>query len=322
MPQDVVMGQGYMGDALLAAFPGQYRASEPMATNPATYLPQPPGAISGRPSYTDPDQGRTLKLVTMPGVGQVVVPVEHTMVGNMNGPVVPVDYSMVGVDDIACSVDREDLSGLSGHHVCAWGVHKISKAAAAAAHEALALIKQGRIKTEGEAQAHINAATTKVGNHVVARLQARIPKVPSVVKQAASQAWAAVRSQVAHQLGKGTMGHEPGEDLSGMDAMIWRKKAADHLSQAAARAVQAVLAGINAGRIRTAAQAQAAIRQVIEQHAQQLASRASKFSAIKEQVIAEAWRAAAPQVNALLGHKRPHPAMPPVAVPGGVRRVL
>jgi hypothetical protein len=226
MPQDVPMGQGYMGDALLAAFPGQYRGGDPAPTSPVNYLPQPPGAAAGRPSYSDPDSGRRLALVEMPGVGQVVVPVEHTMVG-MNQVVVPVEHTMVGVDAIACGVDRENLSGLGHHQVCAWGVGKISKAAGAAAHEVLALIKSGQIKTAGEAQAHIKASTAKVGSRVTTRLQGRIAKIPSVVDQAASQAWAAVKSQVEAALsGSQRMGHHPQEDLSGMDAIIWGKQRA------------------------------------------------------------------------------------------------
>lgn len=318
MPQDVPMGQGYMGDALLAAFPGQYRGGDPAPTSPVTYLPTTPGSNSGRPTYCDPDSGRALKLITMPGVGQVVVPVEHTMVG-MQGPVVPVDYSMVGVDAIGCSVDRENISGLGHAQVCAWGVGKISKAAGAAAAEALTLVKQGRIRTAGEAQAHIAARTTKVGQAVVARLQDRIPKVPTVVDQATSQAWAAIQANIAQALSGGGVGHHPGEDLSGMDAMIWKKRqAADHLSKAAAHAVQAVLQGIQKGQIRNEVQAQAAIRQVIEAAAQKLSDKAAKFSAMKEQVVAEAWKAAAPQVMALL-RGAPRPGVPHNAGPVGVR---
>lgn len=320
MPQDVPMGQGYTGDALLAAFPGQYRGGDPSPTSPVTYLPTTPGSNAGRPTYSDPDGGRRLALVEMPGVGQVVVPVEHTMVG-VQGPVVPVDYSMVGVDAIGCSVDRENISGLGHHQVCAWGVNKISKAAGAAAHEALALVKQGRIKTAGEAQAHIKASTAKVGSAVVARLQDRIPKVPSVVDAASSQAWSAIKDHVAKALSGGSMGHHPGEDLSGMDAVIWKQRATDHLSKAAAHAVQAVLQGIQKGQIKNAVQAQAAIRQVIEAHAQQLQDKAAKFSAMKEQVIAEAWKAAAPQVMGLL-RGTPRHGFPHNAGPVGVRRGL
>lgn len=243
MPQDVPLGQGYSGDALLAAFPGQYRDEAPRSTNPSNYLPQPPGAASGRPSYSDPDAGRRLALVEMPGVGQVVVPVEHTMVG-MN-QVVPVEHTMVGVDAIGCSVDRENLSGLSHHHVCAWGVGKISKAAGAAANEALALVNQGKITSEGEAQAHVKARTEKVGSAVLARLQTRLERVPSVVAQAASQAWATVKPQIAQALSGRTMGHHPQEDLSGVDAMIWRKRRAqswvEGLSAAARNGAQAAL---------------------------------------------------------------------------------
>jgi hypothetical protein len=201
MPQDVPMGQGYMGDALLAAFPGQYRASEPQPTNPVTYLPQPPGAAAGRPSYTDPDQGRTLKLVTMPGVGQVVVPVDHTMVG-MNGPVVPVDYSMVGIAGLAHYVSREDLSGLGHHHACAWGVNRISKAAGTAAHEALVLTRQGKLGTPAAAQAHIQAQTAKIAALVTQKLQAKLARIPAIVAEASAQAWKDIAPMISKMLAR------------------------------------------------------------------------------------------------------------------------
>lgn len=199
MPQDVVMGAGYMGDALLAAFPGQYRGGDPTPTSPVNYLPLPPGAASGRPSYTDPDQGRTLKLVTMPGVGQVVVPVEHTMVG-MNGPVVPVDYSMVGLGALAHYVSREDLSGLGDHHKCAWGVNRISKAAATAAAEALQLVQHGKLTSAAAAEAHVKAGTEKIGALVTQKLQAKLARIPSIVAHASFEAWKGIAPKIAQVL--------------------------------------------------------------------------------------------------------------------------
>ena len=342
MPQDVPMGQGYMGDALLAAFPGQYRDESPRS-NPVTYLPQPPGAAAGTPTYTDPDSGRQLKLITMPGVGQVVVPVEHTMIG-VNGPVTPVDYTMVGCDAIACSVDRENLSGLGHAQVCSWGIGKISKAAGAAASEALALIKQGKIKTAGEAQAHIKASTAKVGSHVVSRLQARIPKVPVVVDQAAAQAWAAVRGQAEQMLSGGSMGHAPQEDLSGM-GLMWKKRVTswvDGLAAAAREGAQAALQLAQSGPISGmavkvgASPAVALLTKYVSQkmnaYVAATVHRGEPPAAVFKQVLADTVKAWTPKVSAALQRSKyiipsptgpvPSPSLPPVAAPGSVRRVL
>lgn len=181
MPQDVPLGQGYLGDALLHAFPGQYRGEAPAQTNPATYLPQPPGAASGRPSYTDPDQGRQLALVEMPGVGQVVVPVEHTMVG-MN-QVVPVDYTMIGVDH----APGEDLSGMDALAANKWTGQKIGQVAGRAVKEAVAALKQG--VAPARVQAMLQAYIDKAAEQIEARLRRRIAQIPAIKKQAFAEAW-------------------------------------------------------------------------------------------------------------------------------------
>ena len=89
MPTDVELGEGYTGDALLSAFPNQYRDSAKDAKEysahggaPQAYYAATPGSISGRPTATDPDHGRELAIQNMPGVGQVAVPVENAMVTN------------------------------------------------------------------------------------------------------------------------------------------------------------------------------------------------------------------------------------------------
>lgn len=338
MPQDVPLGQGYSGDALLSAFPGQYRDEARPQVNPSTYLPQPPGAASGRPSYADPDNGRALRLIEMPGVGQVVVPVEHTMVGV--GSVVPVEHTMVGVDAIGCSVDRENLSGLGHHQVCAWGVNKIGKAAGAAAHEALALVKQGKIRSAGEAQAHVQARTEKVGSAVIARLQDRIPKVPVVVKQAASQAWDAVKPHITSLLSSDRkMGHHPQEDLSGMDASIWGKPRpwnwVQGLTAAARAGAQAALQLAHAGPTGMAFKAQANPRDIAQQLLNTYITRAVNAyiaaavdrgqppASVVKQVIRETILAWLPKTAEVVNQSRfmraPRPVTPLPAGPVGVR---
>lgn len=183
MPQDVPLGAGYVGDALLAAFPGQYRQADPQASpvNPSNYLALPPGAASGRPAYTDPDHGRQLTLVNMPGVGQVVVPVEHTMIG-MN-QVVPVDYTMIGVDH----APGEDLSGMDAITAKKWTGEKIGQVAGRAVREVLAALKQGM--APAKAQAMLHAYIDKAAEQIEARLRRRIAQLPAIKKQAFAEAW-------------------------------------------------------------------------------------------------------------------------------------
>jgi hypothetical protein len=88
MPSDVPLGAGYVGDALFTRFPGQYRDSEQSAAGRGFF--DFPG--NHGPRYTDPDSGRKLEMQSIPGVGQVVVPVDHTIAA-----VVPVDHNMAAV---------------------------------------------------------------------------------------------------------------------------------------------------------------------------------------------------------------------------------
>lgn len=102
MPSDVPLGAGYIGDALFTRFPGQYRDAEQEAAGRSfSNFPGNQG-----PVYTDPDNGREHMVKEIPGVGQVVVPVEHTMaavvpVEHTMAAVYPVDHDMVGIGDLA-----------------------------------------------------------------------------------------------------------------------------------------------------------------------------------------------------------------------------
>lgn len=90
MPTDVHIGQGYDGAALQQAFPGQYRATEEVRTfDNGLYQNSFPGNASGHPRSSD------FALTSIPGVGQVVVPVDHTMVGQMQA-VYPATHEMAG----------------------------------------------------------------------------------------------------------------------------------------------------------------------------------------------------------------------------------
>jgi hypothetical protein len=104
MPTDVEVGSGYCGDALFNRFPGQYRDPE-MNTQEKAHFASFPG--NHGPAYTDPDVGRKMVLKEIPGIGQVVVPVDHTMAQVVNvehtmagmGAVYPSDHTMVGLGD-------------------------------------------------------------------------------------------------------------------------------------------------------------------------------------------------------------------------------
>lgn len=78
MPTDVVLGEGRMGEALLQAYPGQYRdaASESNAFDASSINIGQPGAYAGRPmAVGDPDlPANEMEERLIPGVGVVVVP--------------------------------------------------------------------------------------------------------------------------------------------------------------------------------------------------------------------------------------------------------
>jgi hypothetical protein len=102
MPQDVEVGAGYCGDVLFQRYPGQYRNPE-MDSRERAHFNSFPG--NHGPVFTDPDQGRAMVVKDMPGIGQVVVPVDHTMAmlpappppRPQMGSVYPSDHTMVGV---------------------------------------------------------------------------------------------------------------------------------------------------------------------------------------------------------------------------------
>ncbi|MGH8896764.1 MAG: hypothetical protein ACRDZ4_07005 [Egibacteraceae bacterium] len=186
MPRDVELGAGYVGDALLAAFPGQYRSAEHEVptTNPSNYMAVFPGNASGRPTYRDPDQGRALQLVNMPGVGQVVVPVEHTMIGGGMDAVVPVDHT------IAHHVE-EDLSGLDALGVKKWSGHRIGQLAGRAAAQAIAALRRGTPVPQVELA--LKAEIEKAAASIEQTLRKKIEQIPAMKRQAFAEAWRQVQ---------------------------------------------------------------------------------------------------------------------------------
>lgn len=104
MPQDVAIGDGYCGEALFSRFPGQYR--DPEAASAARGSGQ--GSFPGNhgPIYVDPDGGRPMQVKEVPGVGQVVVPVDHTVAA-----VYPSDHTMIGLG----AAGTDDPKTVHGH---------------------------------------------------------------------------------------------------------------------------------------------------------------------------------------------------------------
>lgn len=92
MPKDVVLGEGRMGEALLQAYPGQYRDSaESAAFDASTINLGQPGASCGRPmAVGDPDMpAHDMRLIDIPGVGQVVAPEGAVMTAVESDPFRP-----------------------------------------------------------------------------------------------------------------------------------------------------------------------------------------------------------------------------------------
>lgn len=223
MPKDVPLGAGYTGNVLLGAFPGQYRDTEearPEAYNSVAQLP------AGQPTYVvppaGPDNGRPMQLRNIPGIGQVVVPVEHTMIGS----VVPVDHTMVGMDSVV-PVDhtmvgmghhvREDLSGLSELGKVQHSAGLLAQVAGRAAHEALQHLRNRSFTAWGQVEQHVRARVERARAQIEQRLRQRLAKLAAVAEHAVKQALDAARPKAAHAL-RGLGQPEPGwaRDFGGM----------------------------------------------------------------------------------------------------------
>jgi len=206
MPKDVVLGEGHIGDALLAAFPGQYGAQDTEARVKNPSLEGQDTAYSGLPTYlpgyqgvraTDPDHGRQFVLQDMPGVGQVVVPVEHTIAA-----VYPASHDMAGTQEEELGIIvSDDLSGLGATQKIQHGMGRLAEVAGRAAHRAVALSRSGQLRSMGEVEAYVTKQVQDARGLVERKLQAKIGKLSSVAAHATKQAMAAIRSEVAKLFG-------------------------------------------------------------------------------------------------------------------------
>lgn len=147
MPKDVLLGEGYTGEALLQAFPNQYRDSSQEVTEfggISTF--QSPGVTAGRPSYADPDLPRPMETKYIPGVGQVVVPVEHHMAGRRKKLFQEVQGEIDHWKDV------------------------ITRIASEATRFALHGVRHGSIRTVGDAERYIRAHVTRVASRFTKRV--------------------------------------------------------------------------------------------------------------------------------------------------------
>ena len=116
MPKDVVLGEGRMGEALLQAYPGQYRdsASESAAFDASTINLGQPGAYCGRPmAVGDPDMpAHDMRLIDIPGVGQVVAPEGEIMTAVESDPLRPSPIQLVEVSKTRKPYGRHKNPGL------------------------------------------------------------------------------------------------------------------------------------------------------------------------------------------------------------------
>jgi hypothetical protein len=209
MPTDVKLGEGYDGAILAQRFPNQYRDPRLDVQEQSGGYYQYPGAVSGQPRFTDPDQGRPMAMVDMPGVGKVMVPVEDAaaMMGNVNA-VVPVEHSMVGQvypaeHEMAEFLDEQQLRGLGdADHKSAvnWVAQKLSRAAGKAAVEALNAIKAGKFKTVQQFEAYVQQVVTRVAARIEAHLRAKLAALPSFRDSAIKAAIDSARGKAASLL--------------------------------------------------------------------------------------------------------------------------
>ena len=181
MPTDVPIGAGYTGDVLFGAFPGQYRDT----VQGPNAMAQPAAQTFVVQTRTDPDQGRPMALMDMPGVGQVVVPVEHTMVGVGMNAVMPVEHSVAGANG---APDLSALDGLGEPAKLGHCAQILSKVAARAAHEAAR-----SSASMAQVEKHVRGQVAAAKERIEAALRRRLDKLPVIAERAVAEALRAVR---------------------------------------------------------------------------------------------------------------------------------
>lgn len=252
MPQDVPLGAGYVGDALFTRFPGQYRDPE-MDSQQQAHFDSFPG--NHGPVFTDPDVGRKMVLKDVPGLGQVVVPVEHTMaavvpVDHTIAAVYPSDHTMVGLNDDP----RTDQGKLKWHHTLVLALDQSANMTNSSQQLAVAfndvaqkVIQRALHKAQAGKFGNVAAAVAFVRDAITASAGNFKPQVQRVAVQIAASASKAAESalgKVWRAPGKGVKAprrHKtqgavsdwPGSMMAGVTESIINLSAGSELDQLA-----------------------------------------------------------------------------------------
>lgn len=217
MPTDVVIGAGYCGEDLLQhRFPNQYRDPQHVQTfDTSGYMAQFPGAASGHPAAvtvpTDPDRGRPLMFQNIPGVGQVVVPVTHEMVGLAQGSVVPVEHDVAGIAQISpvehtMVGEDEGFDGLGDISTREKLAEALACKAAKAVDRALRGIASGRIKTLADAEKFVSERMQKVSSRYAAIIQKLAESARKKALEESRSRFEEALSKAGKQTGAGDFG--------------------------------------------------------------------------------------------------------------------
>lgn len=199
MPSDVPLGAGYVGDALFQRFPGQYRDSEQSAAGRGFF--DFPG--NHGPVYTDPDNGRRLELTEVPGVGQVVVPVDHSVaavvpVEHTMAAVYPSDHVMAGLEDLGHDDPRTPHGKMHWHAKLVAALDATANEASAprqlmsafnavaqmAVERALEKAKRCRFNSPEQGVAFVKSSII----HAAAQFKPMVQRVAHMVAESASKA--------------------------------------------------------------------------------------------------------------------------------------
>jgi len=237
MPTDIEIGAGYCGDALFQRFPGQYRDPE-MDSQAKAHFDSFPG--NHGPVYTDPDVGRRMVMKEIPGVGQVVVPVDHTMAQVVNvehtmagmAAVYPVDHTMVGLNDDP----KTDHGRLQWHHTLVLALDQSAHMTNSSQQLSVAfndvaqkVVQRALKKAQAGKFASVTAAVQFVKDAITAsagNFTAQVQKVAVLIAASASKAAESALSKVwtAPKAAKG-VGDWPGSmmggGMAGWGADIW-----------------------------------------------------------------------------------------------------
>ena len=200
MPTDVPIGQGYMGDVLFGAFPGQYRDT----VQGPNAMAQPAAQTFVQQVRTDPDQGRPMALMDMPGVGKVMVPADQVMAQRTCFP--------------APEPSLDGFEGLDDLGKMKQGANVLGQAAGHAAQQAVHALRGGALKSWADVEAHVKGKVDAARAQIEARLRSRIAKLPAIAAQAVAHALSVVRPHADAILKGRNMGCPPYKNC-GTDGM-------------------------------------------------------------------------------------------------------